>query len=129
LQRLSPLCRSFQAHYFPFPSFDFNSPDMQFFAFLITLIALFSAALASPIPVQAIQGAGEPIVELIVREVPLSNQMFHREVTTDTESGVNLHILARENKSFEEYVQEMTGGKKTDSEDIEPRLCRLHMCQ
>jgi hypothetical protein len=101
---------------------------MQRFAFLIALIAFFSFALASPLPVQAVQER-EPVLELSIREAPMDSQILHREVTTDTKSGVN--ILAREHESFEDYVQEMTDGKKTarDTEDIEPRICRIHMCQ
>lgn len=56
---------------------------------------------------QVVQEAREAIVELSVREVPVDHGILHREVTVDTESGINLQILARENKLFEEYVQEV----------------------
>lgn len=73
----------------------------------MSLFVVVSVALASPLPVQAIQEAREPVVELIVRDVPMNDQIFHREVTADTELGVNLPILAREHESFEDYVQEV----------------------
>jgi hypothetical protein len=66
-----------------------------------------SAALASPLPVQAVQEARELVVELSVRAAPVDNQVLQREVTTDTQSGVNLRILAREHESFEDYVPEV----------------------
>lgn len=37
----------------------------------------------------------------------MDHELLHREVTADTDSGANLHILARENKSFDDYVQEV----------------------
>lgn len=55
----------------------------------------------------AIQEAREPVVELSVREVPVNNEILSREVTADTQSDVNLHIIAREHELYEEYVQEV----------------------
>ena len=93
-----------------------SSLSVSFFFFTRNLLSrtdrgplsvVVSATLASPLPLRAIQEAREPVAELIVLGVPMNNQILDREATTDTESDVSLHILAREHKSFEEYVQEV----------------------
>jgi hypothetical protein len=106
---------------------------MQCSAFIITLCSLFaflSFALASPLPVQAIREVRETTIELRARQVPVDHEILHREVSADAESDITLQILAREHKTYEEYVQGMTGQKDTtgDNEDLEPRLCGPRMC-
>jgi hypothetical protein len=105
---------------------------MQRSAFIIALFALFalfSVALASPVPVRAVQEARELVVELNVRESPAERELLSREVDADSESGANLPILARERQSFDEYVEEMSGGNTVrDTSDIEPRICRYKLC-
>ena len=56
---------------------------------------------------QVLNEVREATVELNAREVSVDHIILAREVPTDAESGTNLHILAREHKSFEEYVQEV----------------------
>jgi hypothetical protein len=110
---------------------------MQRSAFIIALFSLFaffSLALASPLPVGVTQEVRETTAELSAREVTVDPKILHREVSTDTESDINLHILAREHKAFEDYVQEMTGEnverdtQDLDTEDLEPRVCRQRLC-
>jgi len=50
----------------------------------------------------------EATVELSARDVPVDHKILHREVPTDTGSDTNLHILAREHTTFDEYVQEVS---------------------
>jgi len=57
--------------------------------------------------VQAMNEMREITVELSARGPPVDYKTLHREVTTDTESGDNLHILAREHETSEDYVQEV----------------------
>ena len=103
---------------------------MQCSAFIITLCSLFafrqffstfiltrrliraiffsvavSFALASPLPVQAIREVRETTIELRARQVPVDHEILHREVSADAESDITLQILAREHKTYEEYVQ------------------------
>jgi len=130
---LSQISTSFRAHYFPYPSFDFNSLGMQRSAFILTIVSLlafFSLAFASPLPVQVIKEMREVTVELSARQAPVDHKILHREVSTDPESGANLNILAREHTTFDEYVQEMTGAKDVarDTQDMEPRMCRGRLC-
>ena len=66
-----------------------------------------SVALASPLPVKAVQEARGLVVELNVREAPAEHELLSREVDADSESGANLPILAREHQSFDEYVEEV----------------------
>jgi len=96
---------------------------------LFSLLALFSLALASPLPVQISNEVRESIVELSTGATPVDHNILHREVT-DIGSGVNLQILAREHKSFDEYVQEMTGKVNTarDAQDLELRGCDSRYC-
>jgi hypothetical protein len=107
---------------------------MQRSAFIITvfslLLAFLSLALASPLPVQAIKEMRETTVDLSAREVFVDHEILHREVPTDTDSGTNLHILAREHTTFDEYLQELTGKKDVarDTQDMERRLCRGRLC-
>ena len=57
---------------------------------------------------QVIKEMREITVELSAREVPVDYKILHREVSTDPESDANLHILAREHTTFDEYVQEVS---------------------
>ena len=50
----------------------------------------------------------EITVELNAREVPVDYKILHREVSTDSGSGANLPILAREHTTYDEYVQEVS---------------------
>ena len=54
---------------------------------------------------QGIQETREAVVELSVREVPADHEILLREAIPNAESG--LHVLAREHKTFEEYVNEV----------------------
>jgi len=58
--------------------------------------------------VQIVKEMREITVELSAREVPVDYKILHREVPTDPESDTNLHILAREHTTFDEYVQEVS---------------------
>ena len=51
---------------------------------------------------QAIREVSETTVERSSREVPVD--LLHHEISTDTESGINLRVLTQENNTFE-YVQ------------------------
>ena len=55
----------------------------------------------------AVKELREINVEPIAREALADHEILHREVPTDTESGIDLQILAREHTSFEEYVQQV----------------------
>ena len=57
---------------------------------------------------QAVKEMREITVELSAREVPVDHKILHREVPTDSESDADLHILAREHTTFDEYVQEVS---------------------
>ena len=57
---------------------------------------------------QAIKEMREITVELSARESTVDHKILHREISTDPESDTNLHILAREHTSFDEYVQEVS---------------------
>ena len=129
LSYLSSICRSFQAQNLPFPPFDFDSPDMQRSAFIVALLSFFafceffarfllkstdrghffavvSLTLASPLPVQVVKEMRETTVEPSARELPVDHKVLNREVIVHTESSDDLHILAREHETFEDYVQE-----------------------
>ena len=54
---------------------------------------------------QAIREVRETTIELRARQVPVDHEILHREVSADAESDITLQILAREHKTYEEYVQ------------------------
>jgi len=106
---------------------------MQRSAFIIvlfSLLAFFSNALASPLPVQAIKEMREVAAELSAREVPVEHQILRREATADDGPVINLNVLAREHGTFEGYVEKVNGETNVarDTQDLEPRICRGRMC-
>ena len=50
----------------------------------------------------------EITLELSAREAPVDFKILHREVSADPESDTDVHILAREHTTFDEYVQEVS---------------------
>lgn len=56
---------------------------------------------------QAVREVKGATVELSARDVPADLKIFHREVTTGTELGISLNILAREHQMFEDHAQEV----------------------
>jgi hypothetical protein len=92
---------------------------------LFSLFALFSLALASPLPVRISNGLREAPVELSADVAPVDHKILHREVT-DIESGVNLQILAREHESVQDLTDETNTAR--DAEDMEPRGCQRFSC-
>lgn len=54
---------------------------------------------------QAIKELRDNTIELSAREAPVNHEILHREVSTNTESDTDLHILGREHAEPEDYVQ------------------------
>jgi len=94
---------------------------------LFSLFALFSLALASPVPVRVSNEVREAtVVELSARVAPVDHKILHREVI-DIESGANLQILAREHESFEGITSGTNVESDGDAQDLESR-CQRFSC-
>ena len=84
---------SLSVSFFSALSLDVSADRCRFFVAV-------SLALASPLPVQAIKEMRENVIELSARDVPVDHEILHREVSADTESDTDLHVLAREHDTY-----------------------------